>query len=104
MGWRGKLISLLIVYFAGFVTAIYYLAPDRNQCQAADYYGTDNGSQHIDSAAVKDFCNKAYTKASESFSQIDWQDLKERFTNCVRKLTEKAKNSQNKPPEGAEDN
>ena len=26
-GWRGKFIFLLIVYFAGFATAIYFLAP-----------------------------------------------------------------------------
>ena len=26
-GWRTKLIFLLIVYFAGFATAIYFLAP-----------------------------------------------------------------------------
>jgi hypothetical protein len=26
-GWRGKLIFLLIVYFAGFATAIYCLVP-----------------------------------------------------------------------------
>ncbi len=26
-GWRGKLIFLLVVYFAGFATAIYCLAP-----------------------------------------------------------------------------
>lgn len=26
-GWRIKFISLLIVYFAGFATAIYFLAP-----------------------------------------------------------------------------
>jgi hypothetical protein len=26
-GWRIKLISLIIVYFAGFATAIYFLAP-----------------------------------------------------------------------------
>lgn len=26
-GWRGKIIFLLIVYFAGFATAIYCLAP-----------------------------------------------------------------------------
>lgn len=27
MGWRCKLICLLIVYFAGFATAIYYFTP-----------------------------------------------------------------------------
>lgn len=30
MGWRGKLIFLLIVYFAGFATAIYYAVPACN--------------------------------------------------------------------------
>jgi hypothetical protein len=27
MGWRAKFVCLLVVYFAGFVTAIYCLAP-----------------------------------------------------------------------------
>ena len=27
MGWRSKLVFLLVVYFAGFATAIYTLAP-----------------------------------------------------------------------------
>jgi hypothetical protein len=27
MGWRSKLVLLLIVYCAGFATAVYYLAP-----------------------------------------------------------------------------
>jgi len=27
MGWRGKFVFLLVVYFAGFATAIYCLAP-----------------------------------------------------------------------------
>lgn len=27
MGWRSKLVFLLIVYFAGFATAVYCLAP-----------------------------------------------------------------------------
>ncbi len=31
-GWRGKLIFLLIVYFAGFATAIYCLAPVFDGC------------------------------------------------------------------------
>jgi hypothetical protein len=105
MGWRSKFIFLLVVYFAGFATAIYYLAPsDRGQCQAASFLGSsDDGSQHIDNAAVKDYCNKAYAKASASFSNIDWQALKEKFNCAVQKLVEKAKNSRNKPVEGTED-
>lgn len=31
MGWRGKLILILIVYFAGFATAIYCLAPVEDE-------------------------------------------------------------------------
>jgi len=36
--WRVKLIFLLIVYFAGFATAIYMLAPvpEQNQADASD--------------------------------------------------------------------
>jgi hypothetical protein len=31
MGWRNKLLVVLLVYFAGFATAIYCLAPARIQ-------------------------------------------------------------------------
>lgn len=42
-GWRGKLIFLLIVYFAGFATAIYCLAPvpenqDLKSCEKGLVY------------------------------------------------------------------
>ncbi len=42
-GWRGKLIFLLIVYFAGFATAIYCLAPvpenqDLKSCEEGLVY------------------------------------------------------------------
>ena len=33
-GWRAKLLCMLIVYFAGFSTAIYALAPERDNGQA----------------------------------------------------------------------
>ncbi len=105
MGWRSKFIFLLIVYFAGFATAIYYLAPsDRGQCQAASFLSSlDSGSQGNASALCKGYYDKAYAKASESFSQVDWQDLKERFNRGLQKLMEMAnKNSQN-AAEGAED-
>jgi len=37
-GWRSKFIFLLIVYFAGFATAIYCLAPvsDKQACLPSD--------------------------------------------------------------------
>jgi len=47
MGWRGKLICLLIFYFAGFATAIYCLAPVPEE-QAAFY-----GKQGFPQSAIK---------------------------------------------------
>ena len=35
-GWRGKFILLLVVYFAGFATAIYSLAPETNEHAGAE--------------------------------------------------------------------
>jgi hypothetical protein len=34
LGWRGKIVKVLVIYFAGFATAIYALVPgsaDQNQ-------------------------------------------------------------------------
>ena len=103
MGWRSKLIFLLVVYFAGFATAIYYLAPSgREGCQAG-YYSSDDGSQGNTGVAVKDFCNKAYAKASVSLSNVDWQALKEKLNLGIQKLIEAAKNSRNSAAGESED-
>lgn len=42
-GWRSKFIFILIVYFAGFATAIYFLAPtsDDNSDSALNLSGKD---------------------------------------------------------------
>ncbi len=47
MRWRGKLVCLLIFYFAGFATAIYCLAPVPEE-QAAFY-----GKQGFPQSAIK---------------------------------------------------
>lgn len=36
MGWRGKLVFLLIIYFAGFGTAIYTMGPGSELRPASD--------------------------------------------------------------------
>jgi hypothetical protein len=51
-GWRNKLIFLLVVYFAGFATAVYCLAP------APQGTGNQNGE--------KDFANLTFK--SEEFT------------------------------------
>lgn len=37
-GWRAKLVCLLVVYFAGYATAIYTLAPapEKQTCQSSE--------------------------------------------------------------------
>jgi hypothetical protein len=53
-GWRNKLIFLLVVYFAGFATAVYCLAPVPQ--------GTDNHS------GEKGFANLTFK--SEDFTMV----------------------------------
>jgi len=46
-GFRAKFILLLVVYFAGFATAIYCLAP------VPDNYGFEEGEQELFYSALK---------------------------------------------------
>ena len=46
-GWRSKLIFLLVVYFAGFATAIYCLAP------VPENYANQNTEKSLVSSALK---------------------------------------------------
>lgn len=49
--WRAKLLFMMIVYFAGFATAIYTLAPVENDER---YVDVDSGFvQNSDASAVK---------------------------------------------------
>lgn len=114
MGWKTKIVFLLIIYFAGVATAIYYLAPDgRMNCQAAEYsYNSGNsgnsGAYQSQNAAntggkFKELCEKAYAKAAASFNNMDTEQFKAAFNRGIEKLKEMAKNSQNTTVEGAED-
>jgi hypothetical protein len=90
MGWRSKFIFLLVVYFAGFATAIYYLAPDgRANCGSPSYASSPAG----ESTGVFDgFYDKACAKASASFSGMDTKEFKEKFNLGMQKLMEMSRN------------
>jgi hypothetical protein len=110
MGWRCKLIFLLIIYFAGFATAIYYLAPsDSRQCQAASYSGSSyNGAADSDKPQgnVSALFKRYYDKAAASFNNMDTTEFKAAFNRGMEKLKEMAKNAQNTQntmAKGAED-
>ncbi len=57
-GWRSKLVFLLIVYFAGFVTAIYTLAPvpenrTRDKSFAGSVFKSDEFAQSFNTGMHK---------------------------------------------------
>jgi hypothetical protein len=59
-GWRNKLIFLLIIYFAGFATAIYTLAPTPESNGQASLSGfvarqSEDGSRMTSSEFVQSF-------------------------------------------------
>jgi hypothetical protein len=59
-GWRSKLIFLLIIYFAGFATAIYTLAPTPKSDGQATLGGfvarhSENGSRITSEEFVESF-------------------------------------------------
>ncbi len=67
MSWRGKLILLLIVYFAGFATATYTLAPAPNeqeiQAEAVDVDKADSVLSRVKSDEFVNSFNEGIHKA-----------------------------------------
>jgi hypothetical protein len=89
MGWKGKFVFLLIVYFAGFATAVYKIAPSGEKGSDASAY-VSNGSEYDYAAAFANLRDKAAAKLRE----VDTQKYKDAFNRGMQKLLETAKNSQ----------
>jgi len=84
-GWRSKLVLLLVVYFAGFATAIYCLAPtpiDQGQLSAGNNlvhsaFKSDEFAKSFNTGMHKaiDFAKQAVLKAGvyikEKYDQSD---------------------------------
>ncbi len=71
-GWRNKLILLLVVYFAGFATAIYCLAPvpenqSREPCQKGIVYSAFKSDEFAQSF------NRGMHKAIDFSKDAAWQ-------------------------------
>jgi hypothetical protein len=93
MGWRSKFIFLLIIYFSGFATAIYYLAPNGRITGGSSGYASSPVSQSSSTGAFDGFYDKACAKASASFSGMDSKEFKEKFNLGMQKLMEMSRNS-----------
>ncbi|MBN1788614.1 MAG: hypothetical protein JW806_09515 [Sedimentisphaerales bacterium] len=104
MGFRSKLLFLLIVYFAGFATAIYYLAPagsNRHQTDNPDYsYFENKGTA---TGVLDRFCEKAISKATAGFSSMNSDDFRAYLDQGLEKLRQMAQPSQAEASEGTED-
>jgi len=91
MGFRSKLVFLLIVYFAGFATAVYYLSPDGRlaAANASDSNSYDGQSKAV--AALTGLRDSAYDK----MAGINKQDFKDAYDRGLQAIRNMAKNSQN---------
>jgi hypothetical protein len=89
MGWKGKFVFLLIVYFAGFATAVYYLAPsgENNNVVSASFTSSSDKDYAAAFANIRD-------KVAAELKNVDTQKYKDAFNRGMQKLLEMAKNSQ----------
>jgi hypothetical protein len=103
MSWRSKFLFMLIIYFAGFATAVYHLAPSGANGQQSDNYSytSDEKSGNANSAFDK-FCDKAREKAYAGFSGMDSKDFKAYFNRGLQAIKDMARSSQTNT-EGGED-
>ena len=68
-GWRTKFVFLLIVYFSGFATAIYFLAPVSADCQVSEAQ-KDKLRGMIDSERLTTAMNSGMHKAASLSKEI----------------------------------
>jgi hypothetical protein len=89
MGLKGKFVFLLMVYFAGFGTAIYYLAPpgENNKNVSASFTSSSDKDYAAAFAKIRD-------KVASELKNVDTQKYKDAFNRCMQKMLEMAKNSQ----------
>ena len=94
MGWRSKVLFMLIVYFAGFATAVYYLAPTgKNSHQTDSYKYISDKKSGTTAGAFEGFCDKAMSRASAGFSRMNSDEFKNRLNRGFQKLIEMTKPS-----------
>jgi len=94
MGWRSKVLFLLIVYFAGFATAVYYLAPSGENSQQTNSFKCISGEKLGTAAGTfEGFCGKALNKASAGFSSMKTKEFNDYFNKGLQRLMEMTKPS-----------
>jgi hypothetical protein len=95
MGLKGKFLFMLIVYFSGFATAVYYLSPDGRLAAAnASESRSYDSSQSKATAALTGLRDSA----REKIAGMDKQDFKDAYYRAVEAIKRMA----NKTGRGSE--
>jgi hypothetical protein len=74
-GWRSKFIFLLIVYFAGFATAVYTLAPAPED-KAGKFYNKSSAHSTFNSAEFTQSFNSGMHKCIDFGKDAAWRTAK----------------------------
>jgi len=88
---------LLIVYFAGFATAVYYLSPDGRAGPASAFASSDSGSTGESKAmgVLTSIRDNTYGKVAARFSNMDQEEFKAAFDRGMEAIKGMAKGNQN---------
>ena len=93
MGFKGKFLFLLIVYFAGFATAVYYLSPNGRAGPASAFAssGSDDQGESKAAGVLTSLRDSAYDK----MAGMDKQDFKDAYYRAVEAIKRMAESNQN---------
>jgi hypothetical protein len=94
MGFKSKLVFLLIVYFAGFATAVYYLSPNGRAGPASAYASGGYENNGV-MAALTDMGQKASGRISDGFANMDKDKFRAAFDRAMQAVRDMTKSRQN---------
>ncbi|MFC1677661.1 hypothetical protein ACFL3G_11450 [Planctomycetota bacterium] len=92
MGWRGKFIFLLLVYFAGFATAVYHLGSQPTQAteQVDQQYESKSFTDFSASAVDSDRLLKTLNTSMHKLAHLT-KDVSIKATNYIKQKIEESR-------------
>ena len=89
------MLFLLIVYFSGFATAIYYLSPNgRSGSDASPSAYSSDGKESKAVAVLSSLRDNAYGKVAAGFAGMDQQEFKAAFDRGMQAIMSMSKGGQ----------
>jgi hypothetical protein len=96
MGFKSKFLFLLIVYFAGFATAVYHLSPDGRVGPETAFAsgGSEDQGQSKAVDVLTSIRDKTYGKVAARFANMDREEFKAAFDRGMEAVRNMARSSQ----------